>query len=200
MKRTTNIKVIPRDTKTNLNVRTFFADGQIESLPNGLSDQFPNLKRIGIHHSLHNVRSGSLNGLMELIKLNFSHNVLEQLPEKLFTDNGGLRIIILKNNSLSFLPAGLLEGLYSLGNIDLSNNKLTSLPEALFSNNFILEYIDLSHNQLTVIPANSFDGLKLKNLNLSSNDCVDLNVFDFEIEMPELLTVIKENCVTKAVN
>jgi len=190
------IEVIHSEGKLNSDVSTFLAEGQIESLPNGLSDNFANLNKVSIHFSLRNVSSESLNGLKELKEVNFIENFLKQLPEKLFNDNSKLTRIDLSDNLLTSLPADLLKGLHWLKTIDLDNNKLTSLPEDFFSDNRRLENIYLRNNQLAVIPANSFDGLNLNYLGLSSNVCVDLNAWNDELdEMSVMLAHIKENCV-----
>ena len=96
------------------------------------------------------------------------------------THLSGLRILNLRNQSISSLKSGDFAGLTGLRQLNLSNNALSSLAANIFAGLTALDDLTLSYNALTSLPANIFDGLiELDTLRLNRNALTSLpaNVF-----------------------
>lgn len=104
-----------------------------------------------------------------LVQLNASHNVIKQLPERLFVDTPKLQTLKLSHNQLSALPSQIKHAV--LEGLSLEHNQLSSLPEELFLQLPKLKYICLTSNKLEMIPAPNHNVYqnKLQELYLSAN-------------------------------
>ena len=86
------------------------------------------------------------------------------------THLSGLRILKLRNQSISRLQSGDFAGLTALTQLTLRNNALRGLPAGLFNGLTTLEDLNLSYNALSSLPANIFAGLTaLERLTLQNN-------------------------------
>ena len=115
-----------------------------------------------ICHTLHESK------VLTLIDL--SHNFVEKLTRKCFSDNLHLRKIILTNNSLSNIQQKAFNSLQKLILVDLSLNKLNTLPIGTFTNVKHLLILILHGNPLQNIQYNMFMDV--------SNDIIHSNNFE----------------------
>lgn len=101
------------------------------------------------NNHLDNNKSLKLLGkLVNLIQLDLSYNLLEDIPEDVFVNLKLLKILNINHNKLTSLPKSLekLNKLYHLG---VMNNKLKKVPRLPL----YIKYLNLSHNELQEIPS-----------------------------------------------
>ena len=90
------------------------------------------------------------------------------------THLSGLRILNLRNQSISSLKSGDFAGLTALDDLTLSYNALTSLAANIFAGLIELDTLRLNRNALTSLPANVFQDLTtLTVLELHNNSNTD---------------------------
>lgn len=108
-------------------------------------------------------------------RLNFSGNLLRDLPSHIFDNFHQLESLSLRNNQLKQLDPYIFSQLHNLGGLDLSGNKLGQLDPHIFSQLYNLEALNLSHNPLSNISFQLFSHLKkLESLALSSCNLINL--------------------------
>ena len=100
-----------------------------------------------------------------------SNNFIGELREQQFSNfNKGLKILNLRNNSLSLIERNTFARLKMLAELDLSFNNFSDLFEDTFSGMVSLSVLDLSNNKLKKISKNLFKDLtNIKNLSLNGN-------------------------------
>ncbi len=106
----------------------------------------------------------SLNGKVEALDLRNQH--LSKLPDYVF-DYVGLKILLLSNNNLSFLPENISR-LKEITHLDLSNNKLQEIPNKI-GEMTQLQHLSLQNNFITRLPSDIVFVKNLVTLNLSNN-------------------------------
>ncbi|KAM4559853.1 uncharacterized protein PAE49_012202 isoform 1-T2 [Odontesthes bonariensis] len=112
--------------------------------------------------------------------LDLSDNLISVIPERAFSTNYKLRVLLLQNNSISQVEDGSFSQLESLQKLDLSWNRISTLTAAFSAGLALLRELQLAHNQLTRLDSWSFlhlDGLQ--KLNLSSNGIRSVHVRAF---------------------
>ena len=100
-------------------------------------------------------------------KLNISQNYIKDLPSSLLNVKSLTRLE-LQENLLESVPEFLFSKLPSLQTINLSHNRIKKLPAINKWSNF-LRNLDLSHNTMKLFPK-EVSGISLKMLNLSHNN------------------------------
>lgn len=180
-------------------LRTFNAShNALDSLPEGL---FANTRELRVIHlaynglrdlpqkvftkleqllvlNLANNRLGSdsvdettFNGLIRLIVLDLSYNLLTHIDARMFKDLFFLQILDLRNNSIDRIESNAFLPLYNLHTLQLSDNRLHTVGAQLFNGLFVLNRLTLSGNSITNIDSVAFRNCSdLKELDLSGNE------------------------------
>ncbi|XP_006822611.1 lutropin-choriogonadotropic hormone receptor-like, partial [Saccoglossus kowalevskii] len=117
----------------------------IQSVPDDLCIQLPNLKSLDLHS-----------------------NPIQTIPN--LSECNELRIINLGGTAITSLEGKPFIGLFKLRDLTLNNNYITIIPEDAFVGLTDLQYLDLQRSAIEEIHPNAFAPLKhLENLNLSEN-------------------------------
>ncbi|KAK2857137.1 hypothetical protein Q5P01_005872 [Channa striata] len=112
--------------------------------------------------------------------LDLSDNGISAIPERAFSKNRKLQVLLLQNNNISVVEDGGFSQLEFLKRLDLSWNRISTLTEGFSVGLAFLQELQLAHNRLTSLDSRSFlhmDGL-LK-LNLTSNTIHTIQVRSF---------------------
>ena len=127
--------------------------------------------------------SQSLNGKIEALDLRNQH--LSELPDYVF-DYVGLKILLLSNNNLSYLPESIIR-LKELTHLTVANNKILEIPEKI-SELLKLKHLSLQNNLISRLPDDIVFVKNLKKLDLTNN-----KLFSLPSNMGSLyhLTVLK---------
>ncbi|KAG8191886.1 hypothetical protein JTE90_019821 [Oedothorax gibbosus] len=91
-----------------------------------------------------------------------------------------LKRLILKNDSINYLPDGMFAGLRSLEFLDLSQNKITTVKQSLFGKLENLTSLNLSVNAISEFSHDAFNAFpNLQEIYLTNNDLskLDENLF-----------------------
>jgi len=113
--------------------------------------------------------SQSLNGKVEALDLRNQH--LSKLPDYVF-DYVGLKVLLLSNNNLSYLPKKITR-LKEITHLDASNNKIQELPEQI-SELLQLERLSLQNNFISKLPEDIVFVKRLNTLDLTNNKLFSL--------------------------
>lgn len=120
--------------------------------------------------TLQDVHRDALRGLMILIELDLSNNLIRTLPVGVFSGLVKLRTILLNNNQIEVLEDRLFENLNYLYRIELKNNHIRTIGLNTFVNVPVLLQIYLDNNRLSVLKKESFEKLeKLASLSILQN-------------------------------
>ena len=106
--------------------------------------------------------------VVELRKLDLSHNAFTALPEELFLPLSELATLHVGNNQLEALPASLSKISETLARVNLQRNNLHALPPAL-CNCLRLVYLNVDHNALDQLPEALGSMLCLQTLSAAHN-------------------------------
>ncbi|XP_055309051.1 relaxin receptor 1-like, partial [Sitodiplosis mosellana] len=103
--------------------------------------------------------------------IDFSNNNIADLNEGIFNRTPDLIEINFSRNLINELPQNIFEGASKLSTINFSKNNITILQEDLFFHTPDLIEIDFSYNKFTALRQNDFDGAaNLTKINLSHNN------------------------------
>ncbi|XP_076236814.1 toll-like receptor 7 [Calliopsis andreniformis] len=110
-------------------------------------------------------------GLIRLIVLDLSYNLLTHIDARMFKDLFFLQILDLRNNSIVRIDSNAFLALYNLHTLELSDNKLRTVGAQLFNGLFVLNRLTLSGNFISSIDPLAFRNCSdLKELDLSGNE------------------------------
>ncbi|KAH8266607.1 hypothetical protein KR018_002939 [Drosophila ironensis] len=93
---------------------------------------------------------------LQLININ-GNDDLTTVPERVFLDQGNLKVLDLSCNAIGILPDGVFKGLWNLTVLDLSKNKLTDISSTVFEPLTSLNILRLSKNSLTALSPRVFE-------------------------------------------
>ncbi|KZC07924.1 PREDICTED: slit homolog 3 protein [Dufourea novaeangliae] len=194
------IEEIASDALTGLTVlRTFNASyNSLDSLPEGLFASTRDLREIHLaYNGLRDLPKGIFTrleqllvlnlagnrlgsdqvdettflGLIRLIVLDLSYNLLTHIDARMFKDLFFLQILDLRNNSIDRIESNAFLPLYNLHTLELSENKLHTVGAQLFNGLFVLNRLTLSGNTIASIDPLAFRNCSdLKELDLSGNE------------------------------
>lgn len=204
-----NVKRINSVGGSNLNGKSYYDVDifesfkiEIKSLPNGIGEIFPKLKKVEITHaSLRDISRINFKSMKNLTVLRLSYNKLASLSQETFWDLENLRELSLTNNSLKELPEKLLMNMASLRSFDAQRNAITHLAQDLFANNPKIEYIELSENPLKTIYVKFSMFEYLWGAFFDSQSCIKDDFFVYNetnetrlMKLNEFDQLIKEKC------
>ncbi|XP_017880512.1 toll-like receptor 7 [Ceratina calcarata] len=110
-------------------------------------------------------------GLIRLIVLDLSYNMLTHINARMFKDLFFLQILDLRNNLINRIENNAFLPLYNLHTLELSDNKLHTVGAQLFNGLFVLNQLTLSGNSIVSIDPLAFRNCSdLKELDLSRNE------------------------------
>ncbi len=98
-------------------------------------------------------------GFLKLKHLNLEKNVIQTLPQEIFSDTPNLVCLILKNNKVENISMFAFSGLVNLVTLDLSFNKLNVLKRNIFGSLQSLKKLILVHNKISKIEKGGLIGL-----------------------------------------
>ena len=136
-----------------------------------LFDKFCPLKAIDFSNNLFDeIQRGFFKTCTALESINFSKNLLGEIPVDLFDKCTALKAIDFSNNKLFKIPDGLFKNCLVLEMVNFTNNQLENLPANLFNKCIALKAIDFSNNQLIKIGDGLFKNcLALESISFSNN-------------------------------
>lgn len=117
------------------------------------------------------VNETTFSGLIRLVVLDLSYNLLTRIDARMFKDLFFLQILDLRNNSISHIENNAFLPLYNLHTLELSENRLHSVGAQLFNGLFVLNRLTLSGNAIVNLDPLAFRNCSdLKELDLSGNN------------------------------
>ena len=152
------------------------------------------------YNSLFKIEPKSFISCNNMTVLDFSHNLLENIPKLAFDENSyastfdvsfnrftnmsqiplqnmtGLRVLNVSYNFITDIPKNTFPKLYELHTIDASNNMISEISNAVLMPLFSLRNLNLSHNALEKIKPSTFGSLAtLLEMDLSNNQLKDVS-------------------------
>lgn len=152
------------------------------------------------YNSLSKIEPKSFINCNNITLLDFSHNLLENIPRLAFDENSyasyfdvsynrftnmsqiplqnmtGLRVLNVSFNFITDIPKNTFPKLYELHTIDFSNNMISEISNAVLMPLFSLRNLNFSHNSLEKIKPSTFGALPtLLELDLSNNQLKDIS-------------------------
>jgi len=117
-----------------------------------------------------------------------SYRTINYFPRGLNDIFPNIKTIYIWHSGLKEVHQKDLQSLTNLVVIDLWDNEITTIPKGLFDYNSNLQHISFTENKITSIDSNVFNNLlKLTNLLLDKNSCIDFKVVDnHELVMEEI--------------
>lgn len=118
------------------------------------------------------IEERTFRGLTNLIELDLSGNMLENVPSESFHDCPSLMRLTLSDNPIKTLRKAAFNHLSFLSTLELSNCELSRVDENAFQGLMNLEWLHLDRNKLTSLKglSKSLKGIDLQN-NLWECDC-----------------------------
>lgn len=146
----------------------------LRDLPRGVFTRLEQLlvlnlanNRLGSDH----VDETTFLGLIRLIVLDLSYNLLTHIDARMFKDLFFLQILDLRNNSIDRIESNAFLPLYNLHTLELSDNRLHTVGAQLFNGLFVLNRLTMSGNTIASIDPIAFRNCSdLKELDLSGNE------------------------------
>ncbi|CAK1584859.1 unnamed protein product [Parnassius mnemosyne] len=107
---------------------------------------------------------------VELIDVDLSHNLIEEIPESIFSSFSQMQYLNLKNNRLHTLNILCFEGIKNLQRLQLGHNEIVDINSS-FLRFKDLQELSLEHNRIERILSRDFQNLfNLNKLYLSNNN------------------------------
>lgn len=116
------------------------------------------------------VNRDTFSGLVRLVVLNLSHNIISRIDSHVFQDLYSLQILSLEYNNIEIISEGSFSTLSNLHGLSLSHNKLTRIEAYHFSGLYVLNQLFLDNNRISNIHHRAFENCtNLQDLGLSGN-------------------------------
>ncbi|XP_054708254.1 toll-like receptor Tollo [Uloborus diversus] len=151
----------------------------LSTLPAMLFEDSPDIREMNLqNNSINHLPQGLLNGLQQLVILNFSFNKIssDSIRPETFVDLIRLVILDLSHNELNNINNTLFQSQYSLQMLFLSHNNIDTIADNSFSSLYNLHTLDLSHNRMKYLDIFTLNGLYvISNLKLSYNSIYGIN-------------------------
>ncbi|XP_055685412.1 leucine-rich repeat-containing protein 24 [Lutzomyia longipalpis] len=170
--RNASLSSVPTELSSELQV----LDLSQNNIPEIRREEFSDANLQNVHKlfmrncTLQDVHRDALKGLLILIELDLSNNLIRTLPVGVFGGLIKLRTVILNNNQIEVLEDRLFENLKFLYRIELKNNHLRTIGLNTFVDVPVLLQIYLDSNKLSILKKESFEGLeKLASLSILQN-------------------------------
>ncbi|XP_050674577.1 toll-like receptor 7 [Leptidea sinapis] len=139
-------------------------------------------------------------GLIRLIVLDLSNNVIARISKNMFKDLFFLQILNLSNNSIGFIEGNAFSPLFNLHTLNLGLNKIRTVEDHMFNGLFILNKMNLNNNLLAYVSENAFKNCSdLKELDLSSNKLTEIPAAILQLPFLKSLD-LGENLLTEITN
>ncbi|CAG9134951.1 unnamed protein product [Plutella xylostella] len=181
----------------------YMQHNELESLPRGIFNRLEQLLVLDL--SANKLRSDHIEdetfgGLIRLVVLDLSHNLVAGITTKMFKDLFFLQILNLSNNSIDHIEDNAFSPLFNLHTLNLGNNKLLTIEGHVFNGLYILNKLSLNNNKLSFISEQAFKNCSdLKELDLSSNQLT--KVPEAISKLPSLKSLdLGENLLTDITN
>lgn len=149
-----------------------------------------------INCNLKYIKQSDFVDMKNLKELDFTSNLIEEIPPTTFDDLTQLLALQLDYNQIAKLPEGIFRYLDNVKTISLSSNKLEAVSASLFSTNIKLEVIQLDSNNLIYIESNTFSHLSnLRGVSMHFNPCFgEMHDKKLPEEIEELDALLSERC------
>lgn len=146
---------------------------KLMDLPRGIFHKLEQLLILDLSHnnlSNNHIDNSTFSGLIRLIVLNLSQNMLNRLDSKTFRDLYFLQILDLRNNSINQIDDNTFLPLYNLHTLNLAENQIHTISNNLFNGLFVLSKLTLNSNRIRAVESAAFRNCSdLKELDLSTN-------------------------------
>ncbi|CAG5043129.1 unnamed protein product [Parnassius apollo] len=117
---------------------------------------------------------------VELIDLDLSHNLIEEIPESIFHSFSKMRYLNLRNNRLHTLNILFFEGINNLQNLQLGYNEIIDMNSSFLRFKYLQE-LSLEHNRIERILSRDFQNFfNLNKLDLSNNNISNIEKGSFD--------------------
>lgn len=129
------------------------------------------------HNLIKDIPEDTFGNLTNLKALNLSNNLISKLKSDIFENLSNLEVLVLKSNKIESISNNTFNGLYNLKQLDLSCNRLSNINGLYISNS--LEELHIQKYLLPLIYHNSIFPKSLKVLNISDNPLRFIGKFSF---------------------
>jgi Leucine-rich repeat (LRR) protein len=163
--------------------------------------QFPKFEKLSVIRSgLKYVERKQLAKIPQLRILRLYNNLIEHLPENVFSDLVQLKELWLASNKITVLPPKLLWNLPNLFNFWVERNSIERIPRDFFKNNLEMHELAIYDNKITRIEVDLTLLRKLSVLNLNNNSCISEGWCSYcnTFKLREIQQKINRNCTGKA--
>lgn len=142
----------------------------ITLIPNGLFEQFPELKNLSLFgNKVHTIFKSSFLHADKLRMLNMMSNDMQRIEFQVFSEAWGLEVLELDNNHISSVDNYAFDGLLGLKKLALTGNRLRRVTRLMLANLPSLELLHLNNNQIEEIEEGALILPNLKLISLSDN-------------------------------
>jgi len=172
-------------------------ENEIESLDKDFFSKNKNLMQVNLwNNKIESVHPESFKLLNKLKYLYLGGNRISELDENIFHENVQLEVLYLGSNKIKVLPKKLLWTLKNLDHFNAGINQIEVIDRDLFLNNKVVQYLTFSVNKLKIISVDFTKLLKIKQVDLRANTCIDLEFRDDNnaITLTEIQQAINTNC------
>ncbi|CAO1294525.1 unnamed protein product, partial [Diamesa serratosioi] len=155
---------------------------QLEEISNGVFSNNLNLEQIFLNRNkikfLGSALFSGLDKLIHVIELHLYHNLLEEIPNGVFSNNLELKTIDLWDNKIKFIGSSVFDGLTKLNDVDLDGNVCINKEYIFYFKN--VEAIYIHYTNTKYIPKDLGLLFNLTALDIQSSQLVEIKSEDFK--------------------